>query len=54
MKLRKAERLKPDEFIKERVRSATQRENDIREQIRALEEMKKRLLSLGLKMFFGR
>ena len=50
LKLRKAERLKPDEFIKERVRSATQRENDIREQIRALEEMKERLLSLGMKM----
>ena len=49
LKLRKTERLKPDEFIKERVRSATQRENDIREQIRALEEMKERLLSLGMK-----
>ena len=46
-KLKLRERLKPDEFIKERVRSATQRENDIREQITALEEMKERLLSLG-------
>ncbi|CBY22088.1 unnamed protein product [Oikopleura dioica] len=46
-KLKLRERLKPDEFIKERARSASERENDIREQIKALEEMKERLLSLG-------
>lgn len=46
LKLRESAR-KPDEFIKKRATSAAERENDIRERIRALEQMKERLLSLG-------